>query len=172
MRHNKIIGWDTFLGVVEQVQKISPWLSRQIRQRASEWPFWYSGLQVRKWEDRMAHVHLPLSVRNSVDGEICHGHLLLGAELCMRLVLLRYRHEFPFRYQIKSSRLELHHTVDQAVDFRFSMDMPEWERLRLELARGNSVTPEFIVPATLSDGRSALQAAFEVTFQLEKLLGA
>jgi hypothetical protein len=172
MRHNKIVGWSTFLEVVEQVQKISPWLSRQIAQRASEWPFWYSGLQVRKWEDRAARVHMPLSLRNSVDGEICHGHLLLGAELALRLVLLRYRHEFPFRYQIKSSRMELHHPVDQAVDFRFSMDTPEWERLRLELARGNSVSLEFVVPATLTDGRSALQAGFQVAFQLEKLLGA
>lgn len=172
MRHNKFIGWSTFLEVVEQVQKVSPWLSRQIQQRAAEWPFWYSGLQVKQWEDTKAHVHMPLSVRNSVDGEICQGHLLLGAELCLRLVLLRYRHEFPFRYQIKSSRLELHHTVDQSVDFRFSMDTPEWEHLRLELARGNSGALELVVPATLADGRSALQAGFAVTFQLEKLLGA
>jgi len=172
MRHNKIIGWSTFLEVVEQVQKLSPWLSRQIAQRASEWPFWYSGLQVRKWEDRMAHVHLPLSVRNAVDGEICQGHLLLGAELCLRLVLLRYRHEFPFRYQIKASRVEGHHTVDQAVDFRCSVEFAEWERIRIELARGQAALAEFVVPATLADGRSALQASFQVAFQLEKLLPA
>jgi hypothetical protein len=172
MRHNKIVGWSAFLEVVEQVQKISPWLSRQITQRASEWPFWYSGMQVRKWEDRVAHIHLPVSVRNSVEGEICQGHLLLGAELCLRLVLLRYRHEFPFRYQLKSSRVELYHIVDQSVDFRFSVDTPEWERLRIELARGNSVTLDFVVPATLADGRLALQAGFQVAFQLEKLLGA
>jgi hypothetical protein len=50
------------------------------------------------------------------------------------------------------------------------MNTPEWERLRIELARGHNVTLEFVVTATLADGRSALQAAFEVAFQLEKLL--
>src|ERR1700745_10607 len=106
MRHNKIIGWESFLGVVEQVQKVSPWLSRQIAKRASEWPFWYSGLQIREWEDRQVKVDMPSSVRNSGDGEICQGHLLLGAELTLRLLLLRYRQEFPFRYRIAESRSE------------------------------------------------------------------
>lgn len=172
MRHNKIIGWSMFLEVVEQVQKYSPWLSRQISKRVSEWPFWYSGLEILKWEDRVAHVRMPLSVRNSLDGEICQGHLLLGAELCMRLVLLRYRHEFPFRYWLKASRVEIHHNVDQPVDFRFTIDFAEWERIRLDLARGNPVMAEFVVPATLADGRSALQASFHVAFQLEKFLPA
>src|SRR5262245_44712971 len=96
MRHNKIIGWDRFLGVVEQVQKFSPWLSRQIAKRASEWPFWYSGLTIKEWQDRQAWVELPQSFRNSVDNEITQGHLVLGAELSVRLVLLRLRQEFPF----------------------------------------------------------------------------
>jgi hypothetical protein len=98
--------------------------------------------------------------------------LLLGAELCLRLVLLRYRHEFPFRYTIKSSRVEIHHPVDQSVDFRFKIDFDEWERIRLQLARGLLSTEEFVVPATLADGRSALQAHFQVAFQLEKFLPA
>lgn len=172
MRHNKIIGWGTFLEVVEQVQKMSPWLSRQIAKRASEWPFWYSGLQVKEWEGNAAHVHLPLSVRNSVDNEVCQGHLLLGAELALRLVLLRYRHEFPFRYWFKGSRLEVHHVVDQAVDFRCKIDFAEWERIRLDIARGHTAEAEFIVPAFLGDGRSALQAHLHVAFQLEKFLPA
>ncbi len=151
---------------------MSPWLSRQIAKRASEWPFWYSGLQVKEWEGNAAHVHLPLSVRNSVDNEVCQGHLLLGAELALRLVLLRYRHEFPFRYWFKGSRLEVHHVVDQAVDFRCKIDFAEWERIRLDIARGHTAEAEFIVPAFLGDGRSALQAHLHVAFQLEKFLPA
>ena len=172
MRHNKFIGWEAFLGVVEQVQKYSPWLSRQIQKTAREWPFWYSGVQVKSWEDRVASVHLPLSSRNSVDGEICQGHLMLAAELCLRLVLMRYRHEFPFQYSVKASRVEVHHSVDEAVDFRLGIDFQEWERLRLNLARGLQTTEEFVVPATLPDGRSAVQVHFHVAFQLEKLLPA
>lgn len=172
MRHNKIIGWGTFLEVVEQVQKVSPWLSRQIAKRASEWPFWYSGLQVKEWEGNTSHVHMPLSVRNSVENEICQGHLLLGAELALRLVLLRYRHEFPFRYRFKASRVELHHDVDQAVDYRCKIDFQEWERIRLDIARGQICEAEFVVPAILTDGRSALQVHFQVAFQLEKFLSA
>lgn len=170
MRHNKFIGWDTFLEVVGQVQKYSPWLSRQISKRVSEWPYWYSGLTVRDWQDRAAHVQLPINLRNSVDGEVSQGHLLLGAEMALRLVLLRYRHEFPFRYWIKSSRVEVHHFVDQSVDFRFSIPFDEWEKIRLDLARGNPCRAEFIVTGTLADGRSALHATFEVAFQLEKFL--
>lgn len=172
MRHNKIVGWETFLDVIEKVQKFSPWLSRQMQKTAREWPYWYSGVQVQNWEDRMAAARMPVTTRNSVEGEICQGHLLLGAELCLRLVLLRYRHEFPFRYSIKSSRVETHHSVDQSVDFRFKIDFEEWERIRLQLARGLLSTEEFVVPATLADGRSALQAHFQVAFQLEKLLPA
>lgn len=172
MRHNKIIGWDRFLEVVEQVQKLSPWLSRQIAKRAAEWPFWYSGLQVREWEGNTAHVRLPISVRNSVDGEICQGHLLLGAELALRLVLLRYRHEFPFRYWFKGSRIEVHHVVDQTVDFRCQVEVNEWEKIRLDIARGQVSEIEFVVPAFLADGRSALQVHLQVAFQLEKFLPA
>lgn len=172
MRHNKIIGWGTFLEVVEQVQKVSPWLSRQIAKRAAEWPFWYSGLQVQEWEGNTAHVHLPMNARNSVENEICQGHLLLGAEFAVRLVLLRYRHEFPFRFYFRSSRLEIHHHVDQAVDFRCKIDFDEWEKIRLDIARGQTAEAEFIVPVLLRDGRSAAQAHFQVAFQLEKFLSA
>jgi hypothetical protein len=117
MRHNKIIGWDRFLGVVEQVQKFSPWLSRQIAKRASEWPFWYSGLTIKEWQDRQVWVELPQSFRNSVDNEITQGHLVLGAELSVRLVLLRLRQEFPFSYRLTGTQSEVLTKVDQSVDF-------------------------------------------------------
>src|SRR6202012_3914505 len=109
MRHNKIIGWESFLEVVERVQKVSPWLSRQIAKRASEWPFWFSGAEIREWTDDSVWVHLPINFRNSVDGAIGHGHLVLAGELALRLVLLRHRQEFPFRYRIIGSQLETHH---------------------------------------------------------------
>lgn len=172
MRHNKIIGWQTFLEVVEQVQKVSPWLSRQIAKRASEWPFWYSGLTIREWRDSQVQVHLPLSFRNSVDGEICQGHLLLGAELTLRLVLLHYRQEFPFRYRLHSSRMDLDHPVDQSVDYRFEISKGEFERLRLDLAREGQAQTEFVVRSFLSDGRSAGSFHFQAAFELEKFLPA
>lgn len=172
MRHNKFIGWDAFLGVVEQVQKVSPWLSRQIAKRASEWPFWYSGLQIKEWNDRQVKVHMPFSVRNSVDGELCQGHLLLGAELTLRLLLLRYRQEFPFRYRIKASRVESHHALDQPVDYKFEIGFDEWERLRLELAKESRGESEFVFHAYLADGRQASSFSFQVGFELEKLLPA
>lgn len=172
MRHNKIIGWERFLGVVEQVHKLSPWLSRQIAKRASEWPFWYSGLQIKEWGDRQVWIHLPISFRNSVDNEISHGHLLLGAELSVRLVLLRLRQEFPFRYRIVASTSETHHHVDQAVDFKFSLSFEEWERIRLTLARETSMTTEFALQAQLSDGRSCGLFTIRAAFELEKFLPA
>ncbi len=172
MLHNKFMAWEKFLGLMEQVEKVSPWLSRQIVKRVSEWPFWMAGLKIRDWAERAAHVHMPFSLRNSVDGEICQGHLLLGAEFCLRLVLLRHRQEFPFHYRIKECAMELHHNVDQSVDFRFKLDLQEWERIRLELARGKSCEAEFVISGTLADGRSALQASFKVGFQLENFLPA
>lgn len=172
MRHNKIIGWERFLGVVEQVQKFSPWLSRQIAKRASEWPFWYSGLTIQDWGERHVDVRLPLSFRNSVDGQVSHGHLLLGAELSLRLVLLRLRQEFPFRYRLLSSSGETHHVVDQAVDFRFSLSFEEWEELRLRLAREGRAEIEFVVHARLLDTRSAGRFHFRAAFELEKFLPA
>jgi hypothetical protein len=172
MRHNKFIGWEAFLGVVEQVQKYSPWLSRQIAKRAAEWPFWYSGLQIKDWHDRQVRVHMPFSIRNTADGEVCQGHLLLGAELTLRLLLLRYRQEFPFRYRITGSRIEGHHTLDQAVDYRFEIAFEEWERLRLEMAGTARADAEFVFQAYLADGRSAATFTFQVAFQLEKFLPA
>lgn len=172
MRHNKIIGWDKFLGVVEQVEKYSPWLSRQIAKRASEWPFWYSGAQIVEWREQSVWTRLPPSFRNSVDSEICQGHLLLGAELTLRLLLLRYRQEFPFRYRIVSSRIETHHNVDQPVDFKSSIKPGEWEKIRLELAGSTRAREEFVFPAVLADGRLAGNVTFEVAFDLEKFLPA
>ena len=172
MRHNKIIGWERFFGVVEQIQKYSPWLSRQIAKRASEWPFWYSGLTIKDWNDGQVCVHLPLSFRNTVDGEIAQGHMVLGAELALRLVLLRLRQEFPFRYRLLSTQSETHHNVDQAVDFLFGLPHEGWERLRLELAREQRTQDEFAIHARLADGRSAGSFTFRVAFELERLLPA
>mgnify|MGYP000909002311 CR=1 FL=1 len=172
MRHNKIIGWEKFLGVVEQVQKFSPWLSRQIATRASEWPFWYSGLAIQEWGERQAWVRLPKSFRNTVEDEISMGHLALGAELAVRLVLLRLRQEFPFRYRLTGVTGETHHAVDQAVDFKFSLNAEEWERLRLTLARETSGEGEFAIQARLLDGRSCGLFTVRAAFELEKFLPA
>ncbi len=172
MRHNKIIGWQTFLEVIEHVQKVSPWLSRQIAKRASEWPFWYSGLRIKDWVGYRVCVHLPHSFRNAVEGEICQGHLLLGAELTLRLILLRYRQEFPFRYRFLSSRVDLHHYVNHSVDYRFEITPAEFERLRLELAREAQVITEFVVHGFLVDGRAAGSFTFKTAFELEKFLPA
>lgn len=172
MRHNKYIGWDSFLGMVEKVQKVSPWLSRQIAKRASEWPFFYSGLKIEEWLDDKAKVHMPFNARNSVDGELCHGHLLLGAELTLRLLLLRYRQEFPFRYHLKNSRVEVHNALNQSVDYKFEIPADAWEELRLEMARHSHAEEEFVFHAYLADGRAAAAFSFTVSFQLEKFLTA
>lgn len=172
MRHNKFVSWGKFLGVVEQVQKLSPWLSRQIAKRASEWPFWYSGLQIREWGERQAWVTLPHGFRTTIDGEICQGHLVLGAELALRLVLLRLREEFPFRYRILSTQVETHHAVDQDVDCKFSMRFEDWEQIRLQLAKESHHASEFVVQAQLADGRLAGRFAFQAAFELEKFLPA
>jgi len=172
MRHNKIIGWENFLEVVERVQRVSPWLSRQIAKRASEWPFFFSGAHIVDWTDHQAWVQLPLSFRNSIDGEICHGHLLLAGELTLRLLLLRYRQEFPFRYRILSSHLETHHAVDQTVDIKYAISFNEWERIRLELARDSRSLAEFAFSASLADGRLAGSFTVQAAFELEKFLPA
>ncbi|MGE0526773.1 MAG: hypothetical protein AB7G93_15145 [Bdellovibrionales bacterium] len=172
MRHNKFIGWDTFLSMVDQVQRVSPWLSRQIAKHASEWPYWYSGLRIKDWRDNQVWVHLPLSFRNAIEGEVCLGHMQLGADLCMRLLLLRYRQEFPFRYRVMSSRGEIHHMVNQSVDFRFSISQTEWERLRLDLSRDSRGEAEFACFAYLTDGRLAGTFTFHLAFTLEKFLPA
>lgn len=172
MRHNKIIGWEKFLGVVEQIEKVSPWLSRQIAKRASEWPFFFSGAQIKDWQEKQVWVELPLSFRNSIDGEICQGHLLLTAELTLRLLLLRYRQEFPFTTRMLGSRIETHHRVDQAVDYRFALGFEDWERIRLTLARESRHRDEFVFTAHLKDGRLAATFTFQVAFELEKFLPA
>lgn len=172
MRHNKISGWERFFGVLDQLQKLSPWLSRQIAKRASEWPFWYSGAQIQEWREGQVWVQLPMSFRNSVDGEICHGHLILTAELTLRLLLLRYRQEFPFRYRLQRAQAETHHAVDQSVDFKFEIGFEEWERLRLELAKTGRAASEFVFAARLHDGRLAATFTFDVAFELEKFLPA
>jgi hypothetical protein len=172
MRHNKTFGWESFLEVVERVQKVSPWLSRQIAKRASEWPFWPSGVQIKEWRENQVWVGMPCSFRNSVEGEITQGHMLLAGELVIRLLLLRYRQEFPFRYRIVSSKLETHHAVDQAVDIKFAISFDEWERVRLELARDSRSLAEFAFSAALEDGRLAASFTLQVAFDLEKFLPA
>jgi hypothetical protein len=172
MRHNKIIGWEGFLEVVERVQKMSPWLSRQIAKRASEWPFWLSGAEIVDWNNQQAWVRLPMNFRNSIEGELSHGHLILAGELALRLVLLRHRQEFPFRYRIVSSHLETHHAVDQTVDIKFALDFTDWERIRLELARDSRSVAEFAFSAALADGRLAGMFTVQTAFDLDKFLPA
>ena len=164
--------WERFLEVVEQVQRVSPWLSRQISKRASEWPFWFSGAHIQEWQEGQVWVRLPCSFRNSVDGEICQGHLLLAGELTLRLLLLRFRQEFPFRYRLRGGRVETHHVVDQSVDFKFALPAGERERIRLELARSMHSETEFVFSAYLVDGRLAATLTWQVAFDLEKFLPA
>ncbi len=170
MRHNKIIGWDRFLGLIEGVQRVSPWLSRQIARRAAEWPYWYSGMVIEEWLDRQVWIRMPLSFRNSVDGEISPGHLLLGAESTLRLLLLRLKQELPFQYRFTASHLEIHHAVNQSVDYKFAIE--DWERIRLELAKTSHATGEFAFSARLQDGRLAASFVFHAAFELEKFLPA
>lgn len=170
MRHNKYIGWDTFLSALERVERVSPWLSRQIVKRASEWPFFYSGLQIEEWFDRQVRVRMPFSRRNSVDGEICQGHLLLGAEFTLRLLLLRYRQEFPFSYSLRASRIDVQHALAQDLEYKFEISFEEWERLRLDLAREARASAEFVFHAYLADGRQAAAFTFHATFVMEKFL--
>ena len=172
MRNNKIIGWDTFLDLVERVERVSPWLSRKLTRHASEWPFWYSGLVIDEWRDQRVSVRAPLSRRNSLDGEISNGHLILGAELTLRLLLLRFREEFPFRHRILGSRVEIHNKPDRDVTYRFAIDPATWEDLRLDLAKTGEAKTEFVFPATLDDGRSTATFTFRVGFTLEKYLTA
>jgi len=172
MLNNNFIGWKTVLSAMEQVQKVSPWLSRQIAQRASEWPFWFSGLQIDEWVDHRVRVSLPFSRRNSVDGELCQGHVLLGAELTLRLLILRFRQEFPFAYRMVASRLEVHNRLDQGLEYRFEVSVPDWENVRIEMARHEVTHSEFVLPAYLADGRLAATVTFRLAFQLEKLLPA
>jgi hypothetical protein len=170
MRHNKIIGWERFLGVVEQVHKVSPWLSRQIAQRASEWPFWYSGARIREWREQQVWVELAPSFRNSVEGEISQGHLWLAGELTLRLVLLHYRQEYPFTYRLTSGRIETYHPVEQTVDFKFEIGFNEWQRIRLDLARDSRSAGEFVLSAHLRDGRLAASLAFQAAFTAQRFL--
>lgn len=172
MRHNKFISWDRFFGVIEHVERVSPWLSRQIANRVSEWPMWFSGARIREWQDGRVWVILPQNLRNSMEGEICQAHLLLAGELTVRLALLHFRRELPFRYRMLGGQVEVHHTVDQSVDIRFELAMPERERLRLELARQSKSLAEYTVPAYLSDGRLAATLTVRAAFELEKFLPA
>lgn len=172
MRHNKFIGWDRFFDVMEQVERMSPWLSRQISKRVSEWPFWFFGAKVRDWKDGRVWVNLPQNLRNSMGHEICQGYLLLAAELTVRLSLVHFRREFPFRYRLYGAQIETHHAVDQAVDIRFELSELEREKLRLELARESKAVNEFVLPVCLSDGRLAATVTLRAAFDLEKFLPA
>jgi len=172
MWHNKFISWDRFFEVVEHVERMSPWLSRQILKHVSDWPFWISGARIEQWQDGRVWVQLPRNLRNSLEGELCQGHLLLAGELTMRLALLHFRRELPFHYRIFKSQVELHHATDQAVDIRFELTGVERERLRLELMRESTANLEYVLSAYLGDGRLAATLTFHAAFELEKFLPA
>ena len=176
MRHNKFVGTksglETFLGLVEQVQKLSPWLSRQIAKHASDWPFWYSGLRVEEWDDRHVRLSLPKSKRNAVDDEISHGHLALGAELAVRLILIRLSQEFPFRFRVVRSSCDTVGEVYSDVQYRLNLPLEEWDELRREMARHGRVEHLFVVQAFFADGRMAASFDLTAAFRLEKSLSA
>jgi hypothetical protein len=138
----------------------------------SEWPFWFTGAKVREWNEGRVWVNLPQNLRNSMENEICQGHLLLAAELTVRLALVHFRREFPFRYRLFAGQVETHHGVGQSVDIRYELGEAERERLRLELARESKTTTEFVLPVSLNDGRLAATVTLRAAFDLEKFLPA
>ena len=105
MRHNKIVGWERFLGVRRSRSKGQSLALASDRQAGLGMAVLVFGRANQGVErDQSVGCRCRQSFRNSVEGEICHGHLFLAAELALRFVLLRYRQEFPFRYRITSSR--------------------------------------------------------------------
>ncbi len=172
MRHNKIISWERLFEVVDKVETVSPWLSRQIHKRASEWPLWMSGAKLQELQDGKVWIHLPASARNRIEGEICLGHLLNVGEFTVRLALMHFRRELPFRYRILGAQVETHNVVDRPVDIRWEFKVVERERLRLELTRESRTVHEYSVPAYLEDGRLAATLTFRAAFELEKFLPA
>ena len=93
-------------------------------------------------------------------------------ELTLRLLLLKFRQEFPFRYRLRGGRIETHHAVDQSVDIKIALPAMERERIRLELAREQRSETDFVISATLADGRLAATLTWQVAFDLEKFLPA
>ena len=118
---------------------------------------------------------MPLSIRNSIDGEICQGHLLLGGRAGPApSAACAIGKSFPFiTGSLSSRKVETHHAVDQAVDIKFAIGFAEWERIRLELAREQRA-----VAASSRFRRACATAAFgrsftlQVAFELEKFLPA
>lgn len=102
--------------------------------------------------------------------EIPMSILLGSAEMALQLHLRQFQIFSPVNIQFLGADLEVPRPLDQAAEIRLRSTWPEWEELRLELAKNESVVREYIIPLWAHDSRTLGTVVIRVCMQAVRFL--
>jgi hypothetical protein len=97
--------------------------------------------------------------------------LVLGcAEMALQLHLRQFEVFAPIRSHVVSAEVELPRPLSQSLEMKLKSSWPEWEELRLELAKRELMTREFNIPLWAVDGRTLGNVKIQVQMSGRKHL--
>lgn len=109
--------------------------------------FFALGVRISEPDGQTVHLRLPWNKTQKLLASEIPMSLLVGcAEMTLQLHIRQFQVFCPVNLQIVGAEIELPHPLDQAIGIRLKATWPEWEELRLELARGQKLERDFVMP--------------------------
>lgn len=102
--------------------------------------------------------------------EIPMAILVGSSEMALQLHLRQFSVYSPVTCRVLGVELELANPVEQSIEIRLKSSWPEWEQLRLELARLEMVDREFTLPIWSADERTLGSCRIRTRLQAQRLL--
>lgn len=135
--------------------------------------FFALGVRISQPDGQTVHLRLPWSKTQKVLASEIPMALLVGcAEMALQLHIRQFQVFSPVNIQIVGAELELPRPLDQAIEIRLKATWPEWEELRLELARAQKLERDFVMPLWSENNRTLGTVVIRVQLQSGRYLSS
>jgi len=133
--------------------------------------FFALGVRIFQPDTQTVHLRLPWSKTQKILASEIPMSLVIGCgEMALQLHLRQFQVFSPVTIQIIGAELELPRPLDQAIEIRLKSSWPEWEQLRLELARSEKLERDFVMPLWSEGNRTLGTVIIHVVLQSGRYL--
>jgi hypothetical protein len=109
--------------------------------------FFALGVRVMQPDAQTVHLRLPWGKPQKILASEVPMSLVMGcAEMALQLHLRQFQVFSPVSIQIVGAEIELPRSLDRSIEIRMKSSWPEWEELRLQLARVEKLERDYVMP--------------------------
>lgn len=135
--------------------------------------FFALGVRIYQPDGQTVHLRLPWTKAQKLLASEIPMSLLIGCgEMALHLHLRQFQVFSPVNIQIVGAEIELPRPLDQSVEIRLKSTWPEWEELRLELARSDKLERDFVMPLWSQGNRTLGTIIVRVVLQSRRFLSS